>query len=154
MSPAADINSHLPLTETTFFILLSLSPGSRHGYAIMKEVKALSEGRVILSTGTLYGALKRLLEQRWIERKVEESGPANGRERKAYTLTRLGRQVLEAEVARLRRLVAAVQSRPATEGALVAGGSNASLATARDLRRVIDPQPDGQTTGAPKGQPQ
>ena len=52
-----------PLTEPTYFILLSLSPKPKHGYAIMKDVKELSKSRVILSTGTLYGALKRLLDQ-------------------------------------------------------------------------------------------
>jgi DNA-binding PadR family transcriptional regulator len=57
-----------PLTEATFFILLSLSPAPKHGYAIMKEVKALSNGRIVFSTGTLYGALRRLLEQGWIRR--------------------------------------------------------------------------------------
>ena len=52
-----DMLSHLPLREPTFFILLSLSPGPKHGYAILKEVEALSDGRVRLSTGTLYGAI-------------------------------------------------------------------------------------------------
>ena len=52
-----------PLTEATYFIMLSLSREPRHGYAIMKDVQSLSEDRVILSTGTLYGALKRLLKQ-------------------------------------------------------------------------------------------
>lgn len=45
-----------------FYILLSLAPGQKHGYAIMKDVEALSDGRLSLSTGTLYGALKRLLD--------------------------------------------------------------------------------------------
>lgn len=57
-----------PLTEATFFILLSLSSAPKHGYAIMKEVKELSKGQIVFSTGTLYGALKRLLEQGWIKR--------------------------------------------------------------------------------------
>ena len=60
-----------PLTESTYFILLSLSPEPKHGYAIMKEVQELSEGRVVLSTGTLYGALKRLLDEGWIIRLEE-----------------------------------------------------------------------------------
>ena len=58
----------IPLTETTYFILLSLASKPRHGYAIMQDVQELSEGRAILSTGTLYGALKRLLELDWIVR--------------------------------------------------------------------------------------
>jgi DNA-binding PadR family transcriptional regulator len=56
------------LTETTFFILLSLSSGKKHGYLIMKEVERLSGGRTSRSTGTLYGVLGRLLDQGWIER--------------------------------------------------------------------------------------
>ncbi len=63
-----EIHSNLPLTETTYFILLSLAPGPRHGYSIMKDVLQLSSGRVELSTGTLYSALKRLLDQNWIQR--------------------------------------------------------------------------------------
>lgn len=107
MTPQAS----LPLTEPTFFILLSLSPAPKHGYAIMKDVQALSEGRVILSTGTLYGAIRRLLEQGWIERVDDPEPNPTDRQRKAYALTRLGRRVLEAEVARLGRLVSAAQLR-------------------------------------------
>ena len=104
-----DIQSNLPLTETTFFILLSLAPQPKHGYAIMKDVETLSHGRVRLSTGTLYGAIKRMLEQGWIERVEENGEQANGRIRKSYQLTDLGRRVLEAERERLGVLVAAAQ---------------------------------------------
>ena len=98
-----------PLTEATFFILLSLAPAPRHGYAIMKEVGALSEGRVSLSTGTLYGALKRLLEQGCIKR-VGQSDK-DPRARQAYALTEAGRKVLDAEVARLESLASLVRRR-------------------------------------------
>lgn len=104
-----DIQSNLPLTETTFFILLSLAPQPKHGYAIMKDVEALSHGRVRLSTGTLYGALKRMLEQGWIERIEEDGGKENGRIRKSYQLTGIGRRILEAERERLGALMAAAQ---------------------------------------------
>ncbi len=97
-----------PLSESTLFILLSLAPGPKHGYAIMKDTRALSQGRVVLSTGTLYGALKRLLDLDWIER-VEDTQSDSKRERKAYALTRQGRRVLEAEVARMRALVSIAQ---------------------------------------------
>lgn len=100
-----DVHAQLPLTEATYYILLSLAQGARHGYAIMKDVRALSHGRVVLSTGTLYGALKRLLEIEWILRVDEPDLDGNGRERKLYNLTRLGRQILEAEVARLDSLL-------------------------------------------------
>jgi len=113
MTSAADIESNLPLTEVAFFILLSLAPGARHGYAMMKDVQELSGGRVQLSTGTLYGALKRMLESGWIERKDEEL--ISGRERKTYTLTAAGRALLSAETQRLNRLVAAARLRPLAE---------------------------------------
>jgi len=101
----------LPLTETTFFLLLGLSSGPRHGYAIQKDIKALSSGRVVLSTGTLYGALKRLVEQGWIERFESQQADENGRPRKEYRLTELGRKVFEAEFSRLQGLVNVAQMR-------------------------------------------
>lgn len=101
-----NIQTFLPLTEPVFFILVSLAPGPQHGYAIMKETAVLSHGRVQLSTSTLYGAIKRLLEQGWIER-VEAAGEVgNGRERKAYRLTELGQRMLDAEITRLQSLLA------------------------------------------------
>lgn len=111
MNTPRDPQTQLPLTEATYFILLSLVPGASHGYAMMKEVQRLSQGRVTLSTGTLYTAIKRLLEQGWIDRVEEDNGEANGRQRKAYRLTDFGRRVLEAEVARLEGLVDAAQLR-------------------------------------------
>ncbi len=110
-----------PLTEVTYYILLSLAPQAKHGYAIMKDVRFLSDGRINLSTGTLYGALKRLLEQDLIQRveevQVAAGQPADGpgRTRKAYSLTGLGRRMLRSEVQRLRTLVAAAQLRPVEE---------------------------------------
>ena len=98
--------SFLPLREPTFYILLSLALTDKHGYAIVKEVASLSEGSVQLSTGTLYEALSRLLDQGLIERveMLAGNGPAStgpGKPRKTYRLTRIGRQVIEAEAARL-----------------------------------------------------
>jgi DNA-binding PadR family transcriptional regulator len=110
-----NIQTFLPLTEPVFFILLSLAPGPRHGYAIMKETAVLSDGRVKMSTSTLYGAIKRLLEQGWIERIEEDGEPGNGRIRKFYDLTTLGRRILEAETARMENLVTA--ARRTTAGA-------------------------------------
>ena len=57
-----------PLTEPVLLILMSLANKPRHGYALMKDIERLSNGRVRLSTGTLYGALRRLLADHWIER--------------------------------------------------------------------------------------
>lgn len=100
-----EILEELPLTEATFYILLSLSPKPKHGYAMMKDVERLSDGRMRLSTGTLYGAIKRLLEKGWIKRVDDPVNEAGGRGRKAYVLTRHGRRILNAEVDRLESLV-------------------------------------------------
>jgi DNA-binding PadR family transcriptional regulator len=101
----SDTDPYLPLREPTFLVLLSLSPGAKHGYAILKEVEALSDGTVTLSTGTLYGAIKRLLDRQWIERVVDPIPNSTERERKAYALTERGRRILNAEIERLRKLV-------------------------------------------------
>lgn len=105
-----EVGQELPLTEATFFILLSLATGRKHGYAIMKDVEAISDGRVAFSTGTLYGALRRLLDQGWIER-IDEESEENGRSRKVYALSDLGERILSAERARLESLVAAAAIR-------------------------------------------
>ena len=110
------LDSQLPLREPTFLILLSLVPGPRHGYAILKEVESLSEGRVKMSTGTLYGAIERLLDQGWIHRADDPIPNETNRERKAYQLTVAGHTVLNTEIARLQKLVSVAKSRTA-EGA-------------------------------------
>lgn len=115
MATHPNIQSNLPLTESTFFILLSLAPSAKHGYAIMKDVQVLSQSRIALSTGTLYGALKRLLAQDWIERVDTPNAAQTGRIRKAYTLTEIGRRILSAETARLQSLVNAARPHTAKE---------------------------------------
>src|SRR5438874_1379765 len=87
-----------PLSEQVFWILLGLCDQPRHGYALMRDVEALSSGRVRLTTGTLYGALRRLLEQAWIERvKLADTS----RDKQAYRLTASGRAQLKGELQRL-----------------------------------------------------
>ena len=90
-----------PLSEPVLLILLSLADQPRHGYAILKEVEDISGGRVVLSTGTLYGAIKRLLSDGWIERVEEDEAP---RGRQAYRLTPAGRRNLQTEVSRMKQL--------------------------------------------------
>lgn len=97
------------VTEATFYILLSLVPGEAHGYALLKSIQQLSEGRVKLSTSTLYTALGRLLEQGYIERVDNLEPPQSNRPRKAYRLTGAGRLALADEEQRILRMVAAVQ---------------------------------------------
>jgi len=91
----------LPLTETVLMVLLSLAEQPRHGYSIIKDVEQMSDGRVLLSTGTLYGALQRLLDRGWIERFEEEDA---SRDRRAYRLTPMGRRNLKQEFERMRHL--------------------------------------------------
>jgi DNA-binding PadR family transcriptional regulator len=110
-----DQPTEVPLTETTYFILLSLSPKPKHGYAIMKDVQILSEDRVILSTGTLYGALKRLLDLGWIVRLDDADPKGNTRDRKVYKLSQHGQRVLEEEIARLNKLLMAANQRVVEE---------------------------------------
>ena len=112
----ADIDSELPLSESTYLILVSLAQGPKHGYAIMKDVAALSGGRVRLSTGTLYGALKRLLAADWIQRAGEDpslqpGAGRDGRQRRYYSLTDRGVELLAAEVVRLEALAAVARLR-------------------------------------------
>ena len=96
---------YLPLTETSFFILLSLAAAPKHGYGIIKEVEAFSAGSVVLAAGTLYSALRRMLEDGWIERLEDDGLNNDSRERKLYALTDLGRRIFELETKRLQRLV-------------------------------------------------
>jgi DNA-binding PadR family transcriptional regulator len=91
----------LPLTEPVLLILLSLAEQPRHGYSILKDVEEISDGRVRLSTGTLYGALRRLLEDGWIQRIVDED---QSRGRQAYRLTTAGRKSLQVEVDRMKQI--------------------------------------------------
>jgi DNA-binding PadR family transcriptional regulator len=89
------------LSEPVLLVLLSLAEQPRHGYSILKDVESMSDGRVLLSTGTLYGALQRLLDHGWIERVQEENTP---RDRRTYRLTSRGRRNLQMEVKRMRHL--------------------------------------------------
>ena len=93
------MNNDLALTESTYYILLSLVQ-PRHGYGIMQRAEALSGGRVRLAAGTLYGALNTLCDKGWI---LQLPAPDDSR-RKDYKLTELGLKILKNEVARLREL--------------------------------------------------
>src|SRR3984957_15861002 len=83
-----------PLTEPVLLILTSLAAHPRHGYALIQDIELLSGGRVRMSTGTLFGALRRLLEDGWIERFEQED---TSRQTQAYRLTAVGRGQLEIE---------------------------------------------------------
>src|SRR5579862_4525015 len=93
-----------PLSEPVLLILTSLADQPRHGYALIKDIELLSEGRVRMSTGTLFGALRRLLEDGWIERFEQED---TARQKQAYRLTAAGRTQLESELDRMKQLTRA-----------------------------------------------
>jgi DNA-binding PadR family transcriptional regulator len=97
-----------PLSEPVLLILMSLAAQPRHGYALLKDIEALSAGRVRLSTGTLYGALHRLLQDAWIERFEQED---TSREKQAYRLTAAGRRQLHIELERMKQLTRAGMAR-------------------------------------------
>jgi len=110
MNVQSESNPNLPISEATFYILLSLAVKPRHGYAIMKDVQSLSGNRIVLATGTLYGALKRLLELGWVQRLDSVESVSAGRKRIIYRLTGVGRNVLDAEILRLDGLVTAARA--------------------------------------------
>jgi DNA-binding PadR family transcriptional regulator len=106
--------SDRPLSEPVVLILTSLASEPKHGYALLKDVEQISGGRIRLSTGTLYGAIRRLLESGWIERFEQ---PDTSRERQAYCLTPKGKAQLHSEVARLRQLLHSAVKRLGLKGA-------------------------------------
>ena len=91
----------MALTPALFHVLLALVDGEKHGYAILKEVAARTDGQVQLGTGTLYGIVKRLLA----DGLIRDSAAGSTERRRAYRLTAFGRRVALAEAERLRDLV-------------------------------------------------
>jgi DNA-binding PadR family transcriptional regulator len=96
----------LPLTPAVFHILLALMGQELHGYGIMKEVETQTEGDMLLRAGTLYQAIKRMLELGLIEESIERPDPSLDDERRRYyKLTGLGLKIARAETQRLRKLL-------------------------------------------------
>ena len=104
----------LPLKSDVMLILMALADRPRHGYAIIRDVEVRSDGRVLLQTGALYRTLRRLLQDGLIaERPAPRDADSADERRRYYEPTRLGRAVLDAELARLARLVrGAARRRP------------------------------------------
>lgn len=105
------------MREPTYYLLLALLEGPLHGYGIAKQAKTLSDGKVDLAAGTLYGALDRLVDRGEVEVDGEET--VNGRRRRYYCITDEGRRQLVGEVARLRSAVAAAEQAGGIEGMAV-----------------------------------
>ena len=97
-----DAEDLLPLPPPVFHILIALAAGPAHGYAVMRDVNERTGGRLRLGPGTLYGSIKRMLEQGFIEEVRNRTGIEGDDERRRYyRITRLGRRAAEAEAFRL-----------------------------------------------------
>jgi DNA-binding PadR family transcriptional regulator len=109
MKPSSE---RTPLTPAVFYILLALAGGDKHGYAIMKQVKQDSKGKLKMGNGTLYGSIKRMLIDGLIEEAGDRLDPTLDDERRRYyTLTEGGRQALKAEIQRYLDVAALLQER-------------------------------------------
>jgi DNA-binding PadR family transcriptional regulator len=96
----------LPLTSAVFHVLLALAGGELHGYAIMQEVAAHTDGQIKMGPGTLYGTVKRLLEAQLIDESDERPDPhLDDERRRYYRLTGAGERVVKAEARRYAEIV-------------------------------------------------
>jgi len=108
----SDIDSYLPLPASAMHIIVALAAGERHGYAIMRDIEDLSTGSVKMGPGTLYGSIKRMIDQGLVEETDERPDPAlDDQRRRYYRLTALGERVGAAEQARLAALLSAAELR-------------------------------------------
>lgn len=104
-SNPADVDALLPLPPATFHILLALSGGDRHGYGIIQDVEARTDGALRLSPGTLYRTIQRLLEQGLIVEPKRRAAASDDPRRRYYRITPFGTAVARAETRRLTQLV-------------------------------------------------
>ena len=106
------VDSFLPLPLPMFYMLLALSEGERHGYALKRAILQRTEGKMNLGSGILYGSINKMLEQGWIEESDERPDPhLDDARRRYYRITPLGRRVAEAETIRVRELVRFAEER-------------------------------------------
>ena len=110
--------SLLPLSVPVFQILLSLNEGEQHGYGIIGDIRDRTAGEVVLSTSTLYGAIKRMMRDRLIEKSDERPAPETDDERRRYyRITPFGREVAKCEARRIERLADMVRGKQFLSGA-------------------------------------
>jgi DNA-binding PadR family transcriptional regulator len=111
-SSSSEPRNFLPLTPIVFHMLLALSNEDLHGYAIIKEVKSSTDGRVNIQTGTLYQAIKRLLDVGLIQSVESKIDPKLDDERRRYySLSDLGMKILSEEASRLEGMVKLARSK-------------------------------------------
>lgn len=104
----------LPLTPAVFFILFALADGEKHGYAIMQQVRTLSEDKVPMGPGTLYTTIQRLLDLELIEETAP--GGRDDERRRYYRLTRAGKALLQAEISRMDAVLKIAQKKKLVAG--------------------------------------
>ncbi len=108
----AEVDRFLPLTPVAFEILLSVADGERHGYGIMQEIDASTDGKMRLNPGTLYRAIGRLVDGGLLEELAERSASDLGdARRRYYAATPLGLRVAKAEANRLEVQIAAARAK-------------------------------------------
>ena len=101
-----DPQAFVPLPPAALHVLLAIGADERHGYAIMGEVERITDGVVRMGPGTLYGTIKRLLDNGLIEECGERSDPLRGDQRRRYyRMTTLGRAAVASEVERLESMI-------------------------------------------------
>ena len=100
-----DVERQLPLAPAVLHILIALGDGERHGYAVMQEVSERTGGRVRMSPGTLYGSIRKMLDEGLIEELFNRGAAADDERRRYYRVTKFGRAVAAAEADRLAALL-------------------------------------------------
>ena len=104
--PSVDPRKQLPLTPVVLHILLSLTDGERHGYAIAQEIEETTERQIRMGPGTLYGSIQRMLSASLIEETDHRHTATDDDERRRYyRMTGLGKRVLDAELQRLSQVM-------------------------------------------------
>jgi DNA-binding PadR family transcriptional regulator len=107
-----ETDSHSPLSLPVFHMLLALSEGERHGYALKREILRRTDGKLNLGSGALYGSINKMLEEGTIAESGERPDPhLDDERRRYYRITPLGRKALQAEAIRLRELLRLAESK-------------------------------------------
>jgi DNA-binding PadR family transcriptional regulator len=116
--PKPNVNDLLPMSAVEFAVLLVLADGDSHGYAIVKEIEARSDGQIRLLPGNLYAILQRLTDSRLIARTATAAGATGAdKRRRNYRITPFGREVGAAEATRMKRMVEAAAASDLIEDA-------------------------------------
>ncbi len=119
--PAREPAQQLPLTPVVLHILLALSEGERHGYAIAQEVESTTDSQIRMGPGTLYGSIQRMLASALIEQAPNRRRGADDDERRRYyRMTSFGRRVLDLELERLSKVVALARGKQLLRDASIA----------------------------------